>query len=732
MKKMRVFHSLLLLLLGLVTGIAAEEEETQILVDNLTPQTQVEYDIRKGQIVGTNGVVIRYGPTVLVADNVTVNESTGLVQAQGNVSIQRESYLWRGDGAEYNLKTQELTAKEFKAGFPPFFVGGGSLGAEPGEGTNRVYTATNAYVTTDDVDKPGYRVRASSLKIIPGKSIVARGATLYLGKVPVMYFPYFQKRLDGEQNAFTLTPGYRSQYGAFLRGAYNWQLNEYLRGAIDLDSFQKRGFGFGPVVQYDALQFGQGSLAGYYIHDLHPGNDPAGEAIRENRHRIAFSHRATLRTNLTATVVVNEQSDPWIVRDFFETQYRENPQPKSFLEVNQLWSNWSLDLLAQPQVNDFFQTVERLPDIKLSGIRQQLGASPFFYESDSSFGYFRFRAGDDFSTNYAALRADTFHQILLPKTFFGWLNVTPRVGGRFTHYGETDAESGPELSEKNRGVFNTGTEVSFKASQLWSGVQSKFWDADGVRHIIEPSINYVFVPNPTVAPRELPQFDREIPSLHFLPVDFPDYNAIDAIDSQNVLRLGLFNKIQTKRNGVVDNIVNWRMFTDWRVDKRDGQTTFSDLFSELDFKPRRWITLSSETRIGVEDGHYRYGNHQLTLEPNDVWSVSLGHLYVREDPLLFGENSGRSYIRSSIYYRMNENWGWRMTHHYDERDGTMQEQYYTLYRDLRNWTSALTFRVREVGNGVTDYTIAVTFSLKAFPRYGIGHDRVEHSLLLGG
>ena len=174
-------------------------------------------------------------------------------------------------------------------------------------------------------------------------------------------------------------------------------------------------------------------------------------------------------------------------------------------------------------------------------MRQQLGASPFYYESESSVGYFRFQPVENTGgTNYSAMRADTFHQILLPETFFGWLNVTPRIGGRFTHYGETDSDArGGDLSEQNRGVFNTGAEVSFKASQLWSNVRSKFWDADGIRHIIEPSVNYVFVPNPSVEPTKLPQFDTEIPSLRLLPVDFPDYNAIDAIDSQNVLRLGL-------------------------------------------------------------------------------------------------------------------------------------------------------------------------------------------------
>jgi LPS-assembly protein len=728
MNKIRVIHWLLVLCFGLAAGLHAQEEETEWQVDGLTPESYAYYD--GNLIVGTNGIAVRYGPTVLVANTVRVDQKSGQAQAQGHVTIQRDTYLWKGEQVSYNLKTREMSASDFKAGFPPFFSGSETVTSQPGEGTNRVYTAEKAYVTTDDIQNPGYRIRAQRLKIIPGKSITAHNATLYLGHVPMMYFPYFHRRLDGVPNQFTFTPGYRSQYGPFLRSSYNWFLNDYLQGAVHLDAYQKRGVGFGPDFEYNLGQLGQGTLAGYYIQDLQPGSDPSDAPIREDRHRIDFSHRATLRTNLTATVVMHEQSDAYVTRDFWETQYRENPQPKSFFELNQHWSNWSLALLTQPQLNDFFQTVERLPDVKLSGIRQQLGVSPFYYESDSSFGYFRFQPGDKAGTNYAALRADTFHQILLPETFFGWLNVTPRVGGRFTHYGETDMP-GEDLSEQNRGVFNTGTEVSFKSSRLWSGARSSFWDADGIRHIIEPSVNYVFVPDPSARPRELPQFDTEIPSLRLLPIDFPDYNAIDSIDTENVLRLGLWNKIQTKRKDVVDNIVNWRLYTDWRLDKQDGQTTFADFFSDLDFKPRSWLTLSSETRTALDEGYLRYANHSLTLEPNDIWSISLGHLYVRDDPA-FGLNSGASLIRSSIYYRLNENWGWRMTHYYDAHDWNMQEQYYTVYRDLRNWTSAFTFRVRDRGNGVTEYTAAVTFSLKAFPRYGLGHDRVAHSLLLGG
>ena len=94
-------------------------------------------------------------------------------------------------------------------------------------------------------------------------------------------------------------------------------------------------------------------------------------------------------SNLTAKVVADYQSDPLVLRDFFENQYNTNVEPASFAEATQLWPNYTLDAMIQPRVVDFFETVERLPDIKFSGLRQEVGDTPVYYENESSVGYFK-------------------------------------------------------------------------------------------------------------------------------------------------------------------------------------------------------------------------------------------------------------------------------------------------------------------------------------------------------
>ena len=57
---------------------------------------------------------------------------------------------------------------------------------------------------------------------------------------------------------------------------------------------------------------------------------------------------------------------------------------------------------------------------------------------------------------------------------------------------------------------------------------------------------------------------------------------------------------------------------------------------------------------------------------------------------------------------------------------------YTVYRDFRSWTGALTFRVRESRTSeARDYTVGIVFNLKAFPHFKLGEDVNEPSLLLG-
>jgi LPS-assembly protein len=724
----------LIFLLWLLAGALVQLEgqtadEPFIEIWSVSDAGEVMYDFDRGIVTATNAFVARYQDVVLTADRGQFDINSGAAVLEGNVTVQRADQIWRGELIQYNYISGLVQTEAFRTGRPPFFAEAEGLRADL---TNQVYRATGAVITTEDVTRPGTRVQARSLTIAPGRYLSARHAVFYVGGLPVFYLPYVRYNLARDSNHFRFTPGFRTLYGPYVLGAYNWWWGEDLSGVIHLDYRARRGLAGGPDVLYDAGRWGHGDLRFYYLHDREPDarKSDANASIPTERHRLYFTHQANPRPNLDVTMAFRDQSDATITRDFLEAEYRDHPQPPTFLDVSQRWPNFTLSLYSQAQVVDFFETVERLPEVQLRALRQQLGASPFYYEGDNSVGYYQRRFATGNPTNdYSAFRADTFHQVVMPVTMFGWLNLTPRVGGRFTHYGETE-ERTTTLSAQNRAVFNTGAELSFKASQVWPAARSRLLDVDGIRHIVQPAVNYVYVPRPSARPAELPQFDQEWPSLRLLPIDFPDYHAIDAIDARNVVRLGLVNKLQTKRREEVDHLVHWAVYTDWRLDRAPEQYTFSDLFSDLDLKPRSWLTLSSETRYDFERSEFRFSQHLMTLAPGTRWSWAFGHRYLQEAPEL-GFPLGNNLFTSSLFYRFNENWGTRISHHFEARDGTLEEQYYTLYRDFRNWTGALTFRVRDNRDDGIDYGVAATFSLKAFPAYRVGDDRNRPSLLLG-
>jgi LPS-assembly protein len=706
-----------------------KEDKEKLKIEFSSPDS-IEYDRRTGTFIATNGLVAKYAGTVLTARRARVDENTGYTEAQGDVRIEREGQVWKGEQIRYNFKTGEILGYDFRTGQSPFFAEGEILAGNQKAG---VYVGRDGYVTTDDTaESVGYSVRAKTITIVPGEYIEATHAILYIRKVPVFYFPYYRRSLKENANHFSLTPGYRSVYGPFLLTAYNWYWNEQLDGAFHLDGRYKRGVGVGPDFRWHLPKFGEGMFKSYYANDLDPDIDTVNdEDIPENRYRVWLGHQVDVRTNLTFKGLLRYQSDAFITRDFFESEYRENVQPSTFVNVNQLWSNFTLDALAQPRVNDFFETVERLPDIKLTGLRQQIGGTPLYYDSESSIGYFRRKFAESTNTPlpYAAARADTYHQITLPHTFFGWLNISPRAGGRFTHY-EKAHLAGGVTDDEDRSVFNTGAEMSFKVSRLWREANNKFLQIDGLRHIIEPSINYTYVPRPNVPTNRLPQFDYTLPTTRLLPIEFPEFNAIDSIDSQNVVRFGVRNKLQTKRGRRgLDNLLNWAVYTDLRLTQNETND-FSDIFSDADIKPFYWLTLSSEIRYDANEGFLREANHILTIAPENVWSWQVGQRYLESLPGS-GPNSGNNTFFHTFYYRLNENWATRISHHFEARDGVLEEQQYTLYRDFRSWTGAITFRVRDRREASTDYTVAVTFSLKAFPRFKLNDDVNRPLLLLG-
>src|SRR5688500_15077246 len=178
-----------LVFLALVSA-RAQESLPNLEIDSLTDATTIVHNFENETLIGSNGVMIKQGSSILLANDVFVDETTRQVIAKGALTWQSDNLYWTGEHLEYNFITREIGATSFRAGTGGIFMEAEQLS---GSTTNRSFQASNARFTTDDRDKPGYYIRAKSVTIEQGKRVTAREATLYIGKVPVFYLPYYSR-----------------------------------------------------------------------------------------------------------------------------------------------------------------------------------------------------------------------------------------------------------------------------------------------------------------------------------------------------------------------------------------------------------------------------------------------------------------------------------------------------------------------------------------------------------
>ncbi len=194
------------------------------------------------------------------------------------------------------------------------------------------------------------------MTVVPDDYFEARQMTFFVGNTPVFYWPFYRRSLKQHPNNFEFVPGDRSIFGPYLLSSYNWYGNGLLDGTIHLDERERRGLATGPDLMLHMGDWGEAAFRYYYAHDLDPNADGVSAPhLNNNRQHSTFLYDVNPTTNLSAKIVANYQSDPLVVRDFWEGQYQANVEPASFGEIQQVSPNWILDTMVQPQVSIFLK-----------------------------------------------------------------------------------------------------------------------------------------------------------------------------------------------------------------------------------------------------------------------------------------------------------------------------------------------------------------------------------------
>jgi lipopolysaccharide assembly outer membrane protein LptD (OstA) len=79
------------------------EEQTDWVIEKLTPESVLRYDFATGLAVAENGVLVKHNGAVLTADTASINRQTSEVVASGHVRVQRNDQVWVSEHLRYNF-----------------------------------------------------------------------------------------------------------------------------------------------------------------------------------------------------------------------------------------------------------------------------------------------------------------------------------------------------------------------------------------------------------------------------------------------------------------------------------------------------------------------------------------------------------------------------------------------------------------------------------------------------
>lgn len=680
----------------------------------------LEYLRDTGMMIGKGNVVVqRYGDT-LSADYVKVDTETLDAHARGNVVLLRDDWEWTGEELNYNFKTKEGDFGTFEATSGKFYLKAEeSKRLESGN-----YEMKDVIITTCDEDDMEFKVHATHAVLTPEDKVKAYNVTPYLGPVPFFYLPYMWIDLDREHSNWEVSLGHSGDWGPFVLLGYRHKFNDSVESLTHLDFYAKRGVGVGEDIFWERTDdSGRGRLETYYLNDQDPlpseyDKERFGDLVDSDRYRVRLVDTESLSDRDSLIADLQYVSDPKVREEFFEDDFRRLSQPENRVDLTRRGDNYSANALLNVRLNDFYENIDRKPELSLDFNRQKIGDSDFYYQGENSFVRLE-KLYPDFTdqAGYETTRIDSRQTIYYPRKYFGFLNLIPSAGGRATYYSDlvprtlertntvtmTDSNGVEyttnqvetttfERGSDTRTMVELGLESSFKAFKVLTERNTAF--GRGIRHVLEPHAKYSFRSDPSVKYDELYQFDY-----------------IDSIREQNEIQFGARNKLQTRRGESLVDLVDFDLYTSLRLDPDPDQNDMGPLRFDGEFEPTALTWLDLDGAYDWDESELTDFNARARLLGEGATRLYLNYGY---------RDGGKNLLAADLDYDLTTDWGVGLYARYDMDESVMEESRYSIQHDMDciGWEAGVR-STRGRGGEEDDNELWFRLWLLAFPQTDI-------------
>ena len=664
---------------------------------------QLEYLSGQKKMIARGNVVVTYGDVKMTSDYAEVDKENKKAYARGHVVLVRGDLLAaRGEEAHYDFGTDQGSFPNGKTTLGPWFAGGREI-RQVKKGKLEI---EDAELTSCDLDRPHYVLRARHITVYPGDKAIARSVTTYILGKPVFWWPYAVIPLQNPfESPIQIQPGYSSEDGAYILTSKGISFAKQVWGKWHADYRLKRGVGGGFDVGYhfDKIKT-DGDLKTYWTQDKRsprPGADlPYADREDRDRGRISWRQRTDFNPDTYALLRFHRLADEFFLQDFFEKEFRSDVEPTSFVNLTHNTERYGAYVFNQARINKFETVTERLPEIRFDWKNAPFFSDRVYYESNTSLANLNQELGRS-PEDFHAFRVDSLHEWALPMKW-NEIKLTPSTNFRETLYDRKRFESDAVA----RTAFGGAVDLRTQFYRLFNTSFDKMGiEANQLRHVFEPSVRYDGTWHSSVSSEELHRFD-----------------SVDAVDDANRVTFGLENRIQTKRviNGKLKRVdlvsLNTFLSYDFHPDEESSQSNFSTWIVEAQFRPYSWLQYEVRYDYDMVRDKFREFNQDLTAKKSRYHAL-FGHRLVTERSFINARGNNQFVFDAGVW--LNDLWQVGAHVRWDAQDQELEEWQISATRDLHDFLLDIGYNVRNSEIDSSNKELFFLFRLKAFPQYDL-------------
>ena len=708
-------------------------------------------------------VSITYKDSVLYCERLVYNTVTKDFTASGKVRIVGQMSDFRANEITGNLDTKLYQTGLHHLTNGPWYI----IGQEAQSFPDRSVDSNRVRVTTCDIHgDPCWHIEGSEVHYMENGDFEVWNPVIYFSGFPVFWLPYMKSDIDTNDGIFQIKPGYSSDWGAFVLASTSVEWSENVQSKFMLDYRAKKGLGGGVETNIKTEDTSTKILI-YGTQDSDPpnGNDGFNRfETQSNRYRLHLNHISHYYNDkMTLRAKVDKLSDHHVIEDFFDDDEHDDKflQYNSYFDLEWMEENYAWSVHYRPRINDFYSVVERSPEIRFDLPRYEF-ADNWYYTNSNSLARLETRwrdfdvalpTVDEFNNplnplpidndDYSAVRFDSLHMFHYQTMVNDWLNIIPRSGLRFTYYSDSsdteideaalsglinanNPERAPLFAVTNydddggslfRILGEVGFEANFKMYNTDHDYKSEFWEIDGLRHVMQPYLNWNWIPFSTE--------DRD--HTYF-------FDEIDRISEHNLVRVGVDNRWQTRRNGKIHTFLTVENYVDFHIQSEDGNEGLGEFGTNVEWRPFSNFSVRSDLLIDLDRADinvYRFStNYRITDKLFTTFGYSYRSDYETRDIFSNGSTLSNSIVASSFATQFRESHAVSTTVSYKINPktliigsvgysilgGRISRALIELQRKLHCWTVAA--RIERDNDDEMKYLLY--FYLNAYPEIEIG------------